>query len=70
MVLLDRFEQPVDFCEDRACPWRSLPESEHFARHNPSCAELFIASDGSEMLCELFRGHKGAHRGIRHDPRS
>jgi hypothetical protein len=69
-MYLDRFEQPVSFCEDPSCEWAALPDTEHFARHNPNCAELFIATDGSEMLCELLRGHEGAHRGIRHDLRA
>lgn len=63
---LDRFKVPTRVCIDPACPWAGLPEAEHFDHHNPPCAELFIARDGTEMLCELAAGHSGAHRGSAH----
>jgi len=49
-----RFEQPINVCLDPRCPWRDLPEAEHFDRHNKRCAELTIGTDGSEVICELL----------------
>lgn len=63
---LGRFEQAIAVCADPACPWRALPDREHFERHNAPCGELFISRDGGELLCELLAGHDGAHRGSVH----
>lgn len=63
---LDRFSAPLSVCADPDCPHAGLSAPEHFGRHNPRCAELFIGRDSSEMLCELPAGHEGAHRGSVH----
>lgn len=53
-------------CDDPDCQWARLSDTEHFDRHNPHCAELFIGRDGSECICELVEGHEGPHRGQVH----
>lgn len=63
---IDRVSVPVHVCTDPACPYLELSDAEHYDRHNPRCAELFIGRDGSEMLCELTGGHEGPHRGSVH----
>ena len=60
---LDRLSVPLVICADPDCRWAALPDREHFSRHNQPCAELFVGSDSSELLCELPAGHSGPHRG-------
>lgn len=63
-MLLDSHEQPINVCQDPGCPWWGLSDGAHFDRHNPPCAAHFVAHDGTELLCELLRGHGGPHRGV------
>lgn len=63
---LERFSVPVHVCSDPGCPYAGLSDAEHFDRHNPRCAQLFVGRGGEECLCELAEGHEGPHRGQVH----
>lgn len=59
----DRHEQAMTVCVDAACRWAGLPDGEHFDRHNPPCAQMFITTRSTTVVCGLLDGHDGPHRG-------